>query len=675
MSAPRIRGALLLVLIAGACKSGTEPKLPPAASIKVVSGTQAFGIKAAMPFAVQVLDNGGAPVAGATVEFQVTSGPGTPSPTSATTDAQGMAQTSVTLGTGSGLLQVTATVKGTTVAITGSPMLSLNTNADSPCDGARIHGARVVAASQKAIVVADTGNPAGGFSGSQYLGFGITFDTLVDAVDRNAFGDPTDIDDNGRILILFTYSVNQLTPANSNGVVGGFFYERDLFPTTGDPQFSCKGSNMGEMFYMLVPDPNGTINGNKRDTAFVRALTTGTIAHEYQHLINAGRRLYVNNADAFEEVWLNEGLSHIAEELTYFKASGHAPRENIDAAVIRASPASVDVFNEFQNNNFGRFREFLLKSSNSSPYADNDSLETRGATWNLLRYLADHRGTDDGDTWRQLDNSTTTGLANMTNVFGANLMDQIRNWATSVETDDFGGVTDATFLQPSWNLRSVYVDGYQKGSGLYPLAFISLVNGVPSTVNLVAGGEAYFRFGVAAASQASVDWMPTGSGPLSTSACQSSGVTTPLVGQVITPVSGTGMCLGGGTIGAEYTLIPFFSSSTQSATTSIDVVTNGSVPVTTPERVPTSGPVFDRFLAMAPRLSATPTTGDFGASFDAHLRRRARSELTRLIPGARAWARSNPNFRMPADRNLVPTSGSRGIAVNSLVQFTLVRTK
>ena len=51
--------------------------------------------------------------------------------------------------------------------------------------------------------------------------------------------------------------MNKLTPRGSNGFIGGFFFERDLFPTTDNTQLGlegCAGSNFGEMFYVLAPD-------------------------------------------------------------------------------------------------------------------------------------------------------------------------------------------------------------------------------------------------------------------------------------------------------------------------------------------------------------------------------------------------------------------------------------
>ena len=104
-------------------------------------------------------------------------------------------------------------------------------------------------------------------------------------------------------------------------------------------------------------------------------------------------------------------------------------------------------FANFQGSNFGRFNEFLSKPAQTSPYADNDDLNTRGATWNLLRYLADHKGSSDGTTWSSLVNTPDTGQTNLSNVFGSNYLTQIRDWATSVFSDDVPGLSDARFLE------------------------------------------------------------------------------------------------------------------------------------------------------------------------------------------------------------------------------------
>ena len=392
-------------------------------------------------------------------------------------------------------------------------IFTLNANGNSACDSPINVGARVAAVSNLAIVVADTGNPAGGFTDAEYASFAATFDTLISPIDVKNFGAPSDVDLNGKTIIFFTKEVNKLTPRGSGGVVGGFFFERDLFPTS-DTQFlqACAASNFAEMYYSLVPDPNGQFS-DVRSKQSVLNLTPGTLVHEFQHLINAGRRLYATNADAFEDVWLNEGLSHAAEELLYYHVAGLTPRQNITTAIIGSSPAQVNAFNNYQGDNTGRYEIFLGKPNQTSVYAGNDSLETRGATWNLLRYLVDHTTGPDSVSFQALDNTALTGQQNIAHVFGTNYLTQIRDWATSVFADDLPGQTDVRFSQPSWNYRQIFprlVDNNGNPLNSYPLTVFPLSDASPVNVSVDAGGAAYIRFAVPANAAASINWSSNG---------------------------------------------------------------------------------------------------------------------------------------------------------------------
>ena len=151
-------------------------------------------------------------------------------------------------------------------------------------------------------------------------------------MDVAAFGEPTDIDKNGHIAIVFTRAVNELTPRGAFSYVGGLTFSRDLFPQVGTARAqACPSSNEGEYLYLMTPDPSGTINGNRRTNGFVDTNTTAVIAHELVHLINASRKLYVNTAaPKFEVKWLDEGLAHVAEELLFYRESGLSPRSNLD---------------------------------------------------------------------------------------------------------------------------------------------------------------------------------------------------------------------------------------------------------------------------------------------------------------------------------------------------------
>ena len=386
-------------------------------------------------------------------------------------------------------------------SVTTGQLLRLNANGNDACTSPIYRMGRVVAITSKAIIVADTLNPTGGFTDAEYAAFGNTFDTVVDPLDRGAFGDPSDIDGNGRVVIFFTSTVNDLTPKTSTSYVAGFFFSRDLFPTVATTNFdACAGSNMGEMFYVMVPDP--TRGGSFSKTNVITEVT-GTLAHEYQHLINASRRMYVNTAaQDFEVTWLDEGLAHVAEELLFYKESGLSPRQDIASSTIRSSTPTVNAFNNYASSNFGRYEEYLKNPTGYSVYADNDSLATRGATWSFLRYAADRAGTTDGSVFYNLVNSTTTGIANLQNVFGTGVMGEIRDWGVSVLTDDLAGVS-STYSQPSWNFRNIFQT--LDNTTLFPIATSSLTSSAQS-VTLVRGANAYLRFAVAAGGSASVQW-------------------------------------------------------------------------------------------------------------------------------------------------------------------------
>ena len=371
---------------------------------------------------------------------------------------------------------------------------------------------RIVAITTHAIVVADTANPTGGYTDPEYLSVGQQFDAVY-TMDTGAFGDPTDIDTNGKIIMFFTRAVNEMTPKGSGSVVGGFFYGRDLFPRANTTDFEgCATSNFAEMFYLAVPDPNALVNGNTNFTKnFVSHLTVSTTAHEFQHLINAARRMYVNTtATDFEVVWLNEGLSHIAEELLFYNQSaGLAPRMDIDSMRFKGNQTNVDAYNFNQQANAGRFLEYLSRPATSSPYAEDDSLWTRGATWSFLRYAADHRGTSDGDTWFKLVNSTTESIANLQNVFGANVSAIFRDWAVANVADDLPGVGNE-WQHPSWNFRSFF--NFLPSVKKYPLATVTVGDNSPLTVTLNGGGAAYVRFTIPANQVGSVKWTTQANG-------------------------------------------------------------------------------------------------------------------------------------------------------------------
>ena len=94
---------------------------PPPASIEKASGDNQAGnpgSRLANPLVVEVQDAEGGPVSGVTVTFDVTAGGGSISDASAKTNAQGQAQTNLTLGRERGINSVSASVTGLDTSVT-----------------------------------------------------------------------------------------------------------------------------------------------------------------------------------------------------------------------------------------------------------------------------------------------------------------------------------------------------------------------------------------------------------------------------------------------------------------------------------------------------------------------------------------------------------------------------
>ena len=368
--------------------------------------------------------------------------------------------------------------------------MTLNTNATAEgfCSDPQWRTGRVVAVTQRAVVVADTANPTGGFTDAEYAAYGAAFDTISYPLDVANFGEPTDIDNNGgRIIIFFSHAVNE---ADQRPI--GFFNVRDLLPRSGSAFGSCSTSNVAELINLWVPD-------NITPKAFVASKIVETMSHEFQHLINGARRLYINKSAALmEERWLNEGLSHIAEELTFYRVSGLTPGQNIGSSAV-SSTTTAQIFNTYAKDNFDRLTYYLTSPESQSPVAtgdEDDDFGTRGAIWSYLRYVADQRfAQTERLFWSKLVNSNTAGLQNLYDVIGTDARSLMRDWTLAIFLDDLSLGVSAKYQMSSWNYRQI--------ASYPPFTRFFNSNGALS-VSLSAGGTAFARFAVSANNDAYV---------------------------------------------------------------------------------------------------------------------------------------------------------------------------
>jgi hypothetical protein len=264
--------------------------------------------------------------------------------------------------------------------------------------------------SQAAIFV-DTLAPAGGFTTAELNALAARFDQVIHPRVTATFGAASDLDANGRIVVLFTPAVNRLTPAGSSSFIGGFFFGVDLLPTNN-------GSNAGEIFYAIVPDPDG-VHGNTRSKTSVANVVPAILAHEFQHMVHFNERILVRRAETQEALWLSEALAQMAEEMVYR-----------DYAALGDSASQV----MFRSGTRARSRQYLQRPDTVSVIVTSGqgSLPERGAGFLNLLYLEDQL---EGDVLARLTQTQLTGVANVEAVTGLDWPELLADWWAAIYLD------------------------------------------------------------------------------------------------------------------------------------------------------------------------------------------------------------------------------------------------
>jgi hypothetical protein len=314
-----------------------------------------------------------------------------------------------------------------------------------------------------------------GFTNAQITAFGNTFDLDLYTIDVATFGAPSDIDGNGRVIVLLSPLINKLTPSATcatQGYIAGFFDATDLLPS----DFPA-ASNDAELFYALVPDPGATVSCAHSVDA-VEQLTPSTFIHEFQHMISFGQHSIIRNGD--EEVpWLNEGLSHIAEELgsRYYENRFPAPtgRTDPDQAFPDSAQGFIsgDLYNSYH---------FLLETANGdttdapsvSDWGDggDGTLVQRGGAWLFLRWLGDQQ---DSLVYGRLDQTTNTDVANVQAASGTSFPTLFGEFSLALYTDSLPGVARSSipsaYRFTSRNLRALYAKQSVRNNSTFPVSF------------------------------------------------------------------------------------------------------------------------------------------------------------------------------------------------------------
>jgi hypothetical protein len=297
-------------------------------------------------------------------------------------------------------------------------------------------GARLAFVGSNILLYVDTLSPANGFTSEQLDNFGHYFDATLDSIAVTNFGSPSDVDQNGRVIMLLSPVVNADSPASTcstQGFVAGFFSPDD-FDGPSDPN-----SNQGEVFYSIVPDPAGTVSC-AHSVADLGADIPATFLHELQHLIYYSHHVVLNGGQQGSS-WMDEGLSIVAEELgaTYFETKCPPPS-------CRTNPAQL-----FPDSAQGFVQSFLYDSYAYALTPDTASLTLhtddqggfswRGGDWLLMRWLGDQAGSA---LFKRLEDGSADGVANIEAATGKSFPALFADFGLALYTDSLPGLPRTT---------------------------------------------------------------------------------------------------------------------------------------------------------------------------------------------------------------------------------------
>jgi hypothetical protein len=288
-----------------------------------------------------------------------------------------------------------------------------------------------------AIFVDNAATAAQTYTPADLANIGRLFDNYLYPIDTTNFGRESDIDANGFVEVLMTPQINRLSGGcnNTRSVILGYFFSLDLEPLAN--------SNTAELFYSIVPDPTNTSCTITK--AFAEDNLGPTFIHEFQHMISYNRHVLLHGGGQAEDTWLNEGLSHYAEEL--------GGRLIPDTQNPLLQPGE-NTLGQFVISNYDNAYNYLSNPEAVALIESDQStglLTERGANWLMVKWLANQFGTTTPDSARflvpstdftlKLENTPLLGAANVAQQSGVAFPDLVTYWQAANYLDNLPGFT------------------------------------------------------------------------------------------------------------------------------------------------------------------------------------------------------------------------------------------
>lgn len=268
-----------------------------------------------------------------------------------------------------------------------------------------------------------------------------TFDNTVYPVERDYFGTPTDLDDNGRTVMVVSDVVRDQG-------FEGFVWSVDWCD-------GCEASDYGEYAYFASPRRSG------------RGPSLSLLTHEYAHVVQVSERIK-NDAPHFSTRF-NEGQAQIAEELVGHALSGKQPGRDYGwDTVVGDYTAFYWNYSEL-GSYFGGDERNLDEAAPQQctwlVYADDSASGpcqlslNYGVSWSLIRWMADHYGPGHPGGrkgfHRQMVSSSETGFQLVEQLTGTSVDSVLAGWAASLYLDGRPVEKPALWTNPSWNFYDV----------------------------------------------------------------------------------------------------------------------------------------------------------------------------------------------------------------------------
>ena len=315
---------------------------------------------------------------------------------------------------------------------------------------------------ESAIWLDDIANPSGTFTDSELAELDAFYAAHIKSVHDGYYGSLSDVDGNGRILILMTKEVNEQDGQSS--FVGGWVWIPDLFPT-----IECRTSNEAEIFFGRVPDPDGDFGH-----AFTRQWTLeyypSLMTHEITHLVQLAAEI---RAGGRKTVWEREGGATLAEQLVAYRVFGHGSGQDMGWSEFSSGLSwyqnwAVDLAHFFgwdsSGDGSGRVEGApercswigLPREGNDGP-CRGSSRAVYGVPSVLLRYAMDRWGDDypggEQALMTRLTQSPWVGYAALEEVSSWPIEQILADFYVSLWLDLYGGDADG---MASWDLADIW---------------------------------------------------------------------------------------------------------------------------------------------------------------------------------------------------------------------------